>query len=71
MEEEESIGADGISLGWEGGKVLSGLPARSEGQERDEDVNRARRREKDEVRRSACSCPHRSAQSLARNCRRG
>lgn len=38
MEEEEAIGADGSSLGWEGGKVLSGLRARSGGQERDEDV---------------------------------
>lgn len=42
MEEGETIRADGISLGWEGGKVLSGLQARSEGQERDEDVDRAR-----------------------------
>lgn len=31
MEEEETIGADGIRLGWDGGKVLSGLQAPKRG----------------------------------------
>lgn len=63
MEEEETIRADGRTPGWEGGKVLSGLQARREGQERDEEVKRWRAKGGGG---GACGAPHPcSAPSLA------